>query len=319
MEIYETQSQIASKHNWLLSLVVLLLITFGVLALTQGIALVLIPFLFGIPYDNILPLFEGELDHPSGRLALLFLQGLGGGLAFLLAGYLFAKVVEKASLGWEQQFNRVKFNSLLLIFPLLFGFILFDAVIVEWNMNLELPSFMQGFELYAKSMEEKAMELTKYLTDFEGAGEFMMGLLVIGVLAGIGEEYFFRGVLQAKMHRYTGNAHWGIWISAFIFSAIHFQFYGFFPRMFLGALFGYLYLFSGSLIYPMMGHVLNNSFTLIMVYLSKLGMVNFSIEEADDFSWYSVVIGLLVFIVCMRLFISQNRNITSHGKMAEGI
>jgi len=319
MEIYKTESQIAAKHNWLLSLVVLLLITFGVLALTQGIALVLIPFLFDVPYDDILPLFEGQLDHPNGRIALLFLQGLGGGLAFLLAGYIFSRVVEKASLAWEQQFNRVKFSSLALIFPLLFGFILFDSIIVDWNMNIELPSFMQGFENYARAMEDKAMAMTKYLTDFNGFGEFMVGLLVIGIFAGIGEEYFFRGVIQAKMHRYTGNAHWGIWISAFIFSAIHFQFYGFFPRMFLGALFGYLYLFSGSLIYPMAGHVLNNSFTLVMVYLNKLGIVEFSIEEADDFSWFAVVVGLLVFIVCIRLFISQNRNISSHGKVAEGI
>ncbi|WP_186755844.1 CPBP family intramembrane glutamic endopeptidase [Echinicola salinicaeni] len=319
MEIYKTQSQIAAKRNWILSLVVLVLITFGVLALTQGLALVLIPFMFDIPYDDILPLFEGQLDHPNGRAAMLFLQGLGGGLAYFLAAYLYIKLVEKADLDWKQQFNRVKFNGLLIIFPLLFGFILFDSAIVEWNMNISFPSFMSGFENFAREMEDKAMVLTKYLTDFQSPVEFLFGLLVIGVLAGIGEEYLFRGLIQPKFHRYTGNAHMGIWISAFIFSAIHFQFYGFFPRMFLGALFGYLYLFSGSLVYPMLGHVLNNSFTLIMVYLNKLGMVEFNMEEPDDFSWYTVLIGLIVFVFCMRIFIAQNRNVSSHGKMAEGI
>ncbi|MBD8489624.1 CPBP family intramembrane metalloprotease [Echinicola sp. CAU 1574] len=319
MEIYKTQSQIAAKHNWLLSLVVLVLITFGALALTQGIALVLIPFLFNIPYKDILPLFQGELDHPNGRMAMLFLQGLGGGLAFLLAGYIFSRFVEKASLGWEQQFNRVKFNSLLLIFPLLFGFILFDSAIVEWNMNVDFPAFMQGFEDFAREMEDQAMALTKYLTDFETPGEFILGLLVIGVFAGIGEEYLFRGIVQPKFHLYTGSAHWGVWIAAFVFSAIHFQFYGFFPRMLLGALFGYLYLYSGSLVYPMLGHVLNNSFTLVMVYLNKLGMVEFDIEEADGFSWYAVLLGLVIFVFCMRVFISQNSNTPPDGKVAESI
>lgn len=320
MEIYKTQSQIAAKHNWLLSLVVLVLITFGVLALTQGIALVMIPFLFNIPYEDILPLFSGELAHPNGRMAMLFLQGLGGGLAFLLAGYIFSKVVEKASMGWQQQFGNVKFTSMALVFPLLFGFVLFDSLIVNWNMNVDFPSFMEGFERFARVMEDQAMQMTKFLTDFQSPAEFALGILVIGVFAGIGEEYLFRGVLQPKLHQYTGSAHWGIWLSAIAFSAVHFQFYGFFPRMFLGALFGYLYLYSGSLVYPMMAHVLNNSFTLLMVYLNKLGLVEFDIEDADDFSWAAVVVGLAIFIVCMRIFIQQNSKGISHGEeVAEGL
>ncbi|AWW31078.1 CPBP family intramembrane metalloprotease domain-containing protein [Echinicola strongylocentroti] len=319
MEIYKTQSQIAAKHNWLLSLVVLVLITFGVLALTQGIALVIIPFLFNIPFEDILPLFAGELDYSNGRMAVLFLQGLGGGLAFFLAGWIFSYVVEKASLEWEQQFARVKFSYLLLLVPLLFGFMLFDAKVIEWNMNVEFPAFMSGFEEFARQMEDQAMQMTKFLTDFQSFGEFLAGVLVIGVLAGIGEEYFFRGVLQPKLHRYFGNAHVGVWLAAFVFSAIHFQFYGFFPRLLLGALFGYLYLYSGSLVYPIVGHVLNNTFTIVMVYLSKLGMVDFNIEDPEGVDWYTVVIGALVFVVCMRLFIQQNRNNSTHGEMAEGI
>ncbi|AGA77797.1 CPBP family intramembrane glutamic endopeptidase [Echinicola vietnamensis] len=319
MEIYKTQSQIAAKHNWLLSLVVLVLITFGVLALTQGIALVMIPFLFNISYEDILPLFTGELSYPNGRMAMLFLQGIGGGLAFFIAGWLFSKVVEKASLGWQQQFARVKFNYLLLLLPLLFGFMLFDAKVIEWNMNINFPAFLEGFETFAREMEDQAMKMTKFLTDFQDFGEFLAGVLVIGVLAGIGEEYFFRGVLQPKLHRYLGNAHAGVWLAAFVFSAIHFQFFGFFPRLLLGALFGYLYLYSGSLVYPIVGHVLNNSFTIVMVYLNKLGVVEFDIEDPEGVSWYTVVLGLIVFVVCMRLFVQQNKQKSSHGEVAEGI
>ncbi|QDH78853.1 CPBP family intramembrane metalloprotease [Echinicola soli] len=319
MEIYKTQSQIAAKHNWLLSLVVLVLITFGALALTQGIALVIIPFLFNISYEDILPLFTGELEHPNGRMAMLFLQGLGGGLAFFLAGWLFSHIVEKASLGWKHQFARVKFTYLLLLIPLLFGFVLFDAKVIEWNMNVEFPPFMEGFETFAREMEDQAMKMTMFLTDFQTLGEFLAGVLVIGVLAGIGEEYFFRGILQPKLHRYFGNAHAGVWLAAFVFSAIHFQFYGFFPRLLLGALFGYLYLYSGSLIYPIVGHVLNNTFTIVMVYLNKLGMVEFNIEDPEGVNWYTVLLGLMVFIACMRLFVQQgNKNKTLHGEVAEG-
>lgn len=228
-------------------------------------------------------------------------------------------MVEKASLGWQQQFARVKFNYLLLLLPLLFGFMLFDAKVIEWNMNINFPAFLEGFETFAREMEDQAMKMTKFLTDFQDFGEFLAGVLVIGVLAGIGEEYFFRGVLQPKLHRYLGNAHAGVWLAAFVFSAIHFQFFGFFPRLLLGALFGYLYLYSGSLVYPIVGHVLNNSFTIVMVYLNKLGVVEFDIEDPEGVSWYTVVLGLIVFVVCMRLFVQQNKQKSSHGEVAEGI
>lgn len=319
MEIYKTQSQIAAKQNWLLSLVVLILITFGVLALTQGIAIAIIPLLFDIPYEEILPLFSGDITHPNGRMAMMFLQGLGGGLAFLLAGWLFSHLVEKASLGWKQQLARVQFTSILITIPLLLGFVMFDTLIIEWNANIQFPEALRTFEEMIKSMEESAMKLTIYLTDFQSFGEFIAGLLVIGVFAGIGEEYFFRGVMQPKMRAYTGSHHAGIWITAFIFSAIHFQFYGFVPRMLLGALFGYLYWFSGSLVYPMLAHILNNSLTVLMVYLNKLGIVEFDIESPDQVNWLVVATGSLLFIICLRLFIQHNQKQQTHGQVAESI
>jgi uncharacterized protein len=138
---------------------------------------------------------------------------------------------------------------------------------------------------------------------------FLMGILVIGVLAGIGEEFLFRGVLQPKLHLFTGNAHVAIWLSAFIFSAIHFQFYGFFPRMMLGAVFGYLYLYSGSLVYPIIGHILNNTFTVVLVYLNKLGKIEFNIDETDQVSIPLALIGLLILVVGFRVFKDKTQNI----------
>ncbi|MDN3668849.1 CPBP family intramembrane metalloprotease [Echinicola jeungdonensis] len=319
MEIYKTQSQIAAKHNWLLSLVLLVLITFGALALLQGLAVLLVPYLFEIPVEELPALFMGNLDHPNGRMAILFLQGFGGGLGFFAGGFIFVRYLDKADLGWKQQFHKSKFNLLLLIIPLLLGFMMFNVMIIDWNSSIQFPSFMKAFEEFARAKEDQLMELTRYLTDFSGMGEFLMGLLVIGILAGIGEEYLFRGILQPKLHHYTGNAHAGIWISAIIFSAIHLQFYGFFPRLFLGALFGYLYLYSGSLVYPMLAHILNNSLTVIMIYANKLGMVEFDIENTDNFSWLSILFGLALFILCFKVFIEQTRKETYNEKMAKGI
>src|SRR5690606_7591787 len=230
MEIYESDKRNAVNHSWFLFLVLLFLIVFGALLCLQALSLLLLPVLFGIPTQNLLLLVSGELTHSDARMAFLLIQGLGGGMGFLLGGFLFVKFVDKASLAWEQQFNSVKFNNLLLLIPVLFGFIMVNSFFIYWNMEVELPDFMEGFENWAIMKEDEIMKITLYLTDFENAWEFIAGILVIGFLAGIGEEYLFRGVIQPKLHRYTGNAHAGIWITAIIFSAIHFQFYGFLPR-----------------------------------------------------------------------------------------
>src|SRR5690606_1514724 len=150
-------------------------------------------------------------------------------------------------------------------------------------------------------------------------GELILGILVIGVLAGIGEEYLFRGILQPKLQIYTGNAHAGIWITAIIFSTIHFQFYGFLPRMMLGALFGYLYLYSGSLVYPILAHILDNTFTVVAVYLNKLGVVEFDIEGGGEVEWYYFLIGLAIFFLSFRAFVSIDDKSKTDGSMAEGL
>jgi uncharacterized protein len=316
MEIYETRSEIGKKHNWLLSLVLLLLVIFGTLAVLQGISLFLVPPLFGIPMDDLVYIFGGNYEHPNARLAFLFIQGIGSAGAFLIGSLIFIKFIDRGTLRWKQQLNNTKFNQSILIVPILLSFIVVNSVVIYWNMNLNFPDFMRGFEIYAQGKEAELMRITQYITDFDHVGEYLAGLLVIGILAGIGEEYLFRGILQPKIHQYTGNAHLGIWISAFIFSAIHFQFYGFLPRMLLGGLFGYLYLYSGSLIYPIAAHILNNGFTVTMVYFSKRGWVDYNIEDTDQLEWHIVLIGLVIFVFSFKAFIDQSRNSPFNGKMA---
>lgn len=317
MEIYETRSGNAVKQPWLLSLVVLALIVFGALLVLQGLAIALLPFLFNIPMEELLLLITGDSSHPNARLAFLFIQGLGGGLGFLMGGWIFIRFVDRASLGWQQQFSSVKFINILILLPLLYGFVMFNSLFIYWNMHLDFPAFMSGFEQWAMAKEKEMMEITLYLTDFDGIGELLAGILVIGVLAGIGEEYLFRGILQPKLQIYTGSAHAGIWLAAIIFSAIHFQFYGFLPRLMLGALFGYLYYCSGSLIYPIIAHILNNALTVVAVYLNKIGVMEFDIEGGAELNWYYVVLGLVIFFLSFRAFISKTPKIENEADMAE--
>lgn len=79
MEIYDNRNVTAVNHPWLLSLTILVLMVFGALAVAQSIAVAFSTVLFGIPFEDLMPLLTGSLSHPNARVAFLFIQGLGGG------------------------------------------------------------------------------------------------------------------------------------------------------------------------------------------------------------------------------------------------
>jgi len=156
-------------------------------------------------------------------------------------------------------------------------------------------------------------ELTNLLTDFTSFPQFLLGVLVIAIIPAVGEELVFRGLVQNKLFQLTKNRHIAIWISAFLFSAIHIQFYGFFPRMLLGIIFGYLYLWSGNLLIPVIAHFVNNFFTVVIIYLEKLNIVTFDIESTKAMPWELVIISLILtlfLIYYFRKYYHKNRQLT---------
>lgn len=319
MQIYKTQAQIAAPKYWLLSFLIMFLITLGVMALLQGISVFLIPPLYDISLDELTALLTNPQAYEKGRQAFFLVQGIGTGFAFFVAALLIAKLVDKADFGMQHQIHRYKFSGLLIMFFLMLGALLFNSLLIEWNMGISLPESLSGVEQWMRAKEDQIMEMTRFLTDFETTGEFLAGIVVIGLLAGLGEEVFFRGVLQPKIQIYTGNAHVAVWLTAFIFSAIHLQFYGFLPRLLLGAVFGYLYLFSGSLIYPVLAHILNNTFTVVLIYLNKLGKIEFDLEESGQIPVLFALGGFILMMLAFAIFKESHKNNLPDDEMAKSI
>lgn len=139
-------------------------------------------------------------------------------------------------------------------------------MLVEWNDSLQLPESMAAIANEMRAMEEAAQNSVEILMGGTSVGSLIISILIIGIMAGFSEELFFRGALQ-RLLSFSLNIHVAIWLSAFIFSAFHLQFFGFFPRFLLGAFFGYLLYWSGSLWLPVAAHVFNNSLVAIVQWL----------------------------------------------------
>ncbi|MCU0392976.1 MAG: CPBP family intramembrane metalloprotease [Thermoflexibacter sp.] len=263
--------------------------------------IVVLPFInFDLGLINLLLLHPK--DYPELRTALMILQGITALGIFVLTPLFYIKFVDK-SLSLSYLFKERAFYY----FPLFFLTILLTIIempivswIGKWNEGLDFPAFMDEFETWAKVQEDKLRDLTLFLTEFHSFGDFLLGLVVIAILPGIGEELLFRGILQNKLKDWLGNIHVAVWVGAIIFSAFHFQFYGFVPRMLLGAIFGYLYVWSGSLWYPILAHFTNNGFTVLMMYLYQHRKVELNIDTQEipiDLAMLSLVISItLVFL-----------------------
>ena len=149
------------------------------------------------------------------------------------------------------------FISMLLLIP---GINLLDYA----NRQLVLPDWMAPVESWIQAQEAQAERLVSLLFSQEGILPLLSNLLVVALMAGITEEFLFRGCLQQIVRRWTRNPHTVIWIVAFLFSAIHLQFYGFVPRMLLGAYVGYLLYGSRNIWIPVFAHFCNNALVVLL-------------------------------------------------------
>jgi membrane protease YdiL (CAAX protease family) len=138
---------------------------------------------------------------------------------------------------------------------------------IDINNGMHLPSFLAGVEKWMRQQEDQMATITQKFLAMPSWVDLCINLLMIALIPAIGEELLFRGALQPIFGRMFKNAHVGIWLAAILFSAIHLQFYGFIPRMLLGALFGYLYYYGNSLWYPILGHFLNNGSAVVTVFI----------------------------------------------------
>ena len=160
-----------------------------------------------------------------------------------------------------------------------------------------------------RNKEDTAKEFANNLLVMHTQNALLINLLMLAIIPAVGEELFFRGCLQRIFSRWVGNQHVGIWIVAFIFSAIHLQFFGFLPRMLLGALFGYLLLWGGSLYVPIFAHFINNAMVVIVSYVyQQQGISMDQIGRTEPSNWYICLFSFAVTTILLYGFYIRSLN-----------
>lgn len=247
---------------------------------------------------------------PEGsRESVVLLAVLQGLLAFVAPALVYGRIV-----AGRQEWSLLRLNVTPGLKNTFFMLILFAVAIpalnqiIYWNSEMHLPAGMETIEQKWREMEEINTAFTTTLTSGSSIGSLISALLIVGVVAGVSEELMFRSALISCLRRGGVGVTASIWIAAFIFSFMHFQFFGFVPRLLLGVWFGYLFVSSGSVWLSATAHVANNSLVVIFVWLSNRGLLSADFENIgvshSGFPWIALLSALVFGLLLWRLRIS---------------
>jgi len=230
---------------------------------------------------------------------LLAVQGIASVIMFIGVPALFIGIALK--IPFAAFFPKVSLSAVGLTLIISISFMVVNSAIGEWNMNLDFGN--SDFANWAKTSEEQLKVLTEHITNFTSTSHFLLALVVVAIIPAIGEELLFRGLIQNMFAKAFANHHVAIWLTGFVFAAIHMQFFGVVPRMLLGVLFGYLYHWSGKLSIAMIGHLANNGLALIALYLAQKDVVEVTPEQMEQSApWPAVLIFSVLSFVLIRAF-----------------
>ena len=223
--------------------------------------LLLLVVFFDIDFSDLL-MFSSDYSN----LKLINVQKVYGFLLsvglFIVPPFLFAYFTG-FQLQLSQKINR---QTVLLAIAIMLIGIPFVAYLIQWNKALNLPDFLEPLQGWMEASEQKATQLTEAFLAMNNMGDLLINLFLIALIPAIGEELFFRGVLQRLFAKWIGEIHLAIFISAFLFSAIHLQLFYFFPRFVLGIVLGYMFYWSKNLWLPILAHFTNNALLIIFTY-----------------------------------------------------
>lgn len=258
------QTYLKTKPAWI-QLLLFLGMAFGLFMIAVLIGMPILSKLTGINMFQLQDSKKWDYTNPN---MLTFVRGM------ILIQFLFLFTIPSLLFGYFSDSNPSRYLGLKAPGKPLYWLLGILLIIVAYPFVEYIGYLNQKISLgvttdnWMKSMEEEANRQIRFMLEKHTPAELFKNLVFISLFAGIGEELFFRGILQRIFIRLTKNPWMGIVLTAAIFSGIHFQFYGFFPRFLLGILLGAIYWYSGSLWTAILAHFLYDASVIVFLYFN---------------------------------------------------
>ena len=242
--------------------------------------------------------------------------GVSSAATFIAPAYIFQRRNNEKGLFLRQNLTDWKTYAFSILFLVAFAPCM--SLIADWNAQMQFSESWNDLQEWMRIKEDEMAVLTESIVMTTAWDKLLLNIVVIAVLPGIGEELFFRGALQQIGTRIFKNEYIAVWVVAIIFSAIHLQFYGFFPRLLLGVFFGYLVIWTRNIWTAVIAHFVNNSMVVILAfYYATQGKSYAELMESDSYP-IIVYLGSFVFsIIIAFIFYQYTTRIKLYGKRVD--
>lgn len=236
-------------------------------------------------------LTNGNMNDVKTMKQMQLLQSV---FVFILPPFILAYFWSEKPLNYLHLQTKSDVNSYILVAAIFLVSIPFINLLAYLNQQISLPSGFETIEVWMRNAENEMELLTIKMLNVSTVTDLIFNLFLIAAIAGLGEELFFRGIIQ-RLFTHPKFPVLAIWITAFLFSAIHMQFYGFFPRLLMGALLGYMLYWSNNLWLPVLAHTINNGVAVVFYYLKFNGynVLNIDTIGTEKTLWVGILSGIL--------------------------
>jgi len=267
------------------------LLFLGILFIAGLILTNFITIAFSMYYTGNMDMMQAIVEAMKSANLVRVLQFIQQILAFILPAFICVYLFQNKTLDYLK-INKLPDNKFL---ALSIALIIVIQPIISftsyYNQMIELPESLSWLENWMRSTQESNDALMELLLTGDSITTLLVNLFIIAFMAGLSEELFFRGALQQVFNKITTNYHIAVWITAFIFSAIHMQYLGFVPRLLLGAILGYLFVWSGNLWIPIVVHFFNNAMSVLLYrfYYGTEEYQQFEEMGVGNYVWLTVL------------------------------
>lgn len=235
-----------------------------------GMGILLAMPLFKIPPGEVIRILEhNEIMANIGLLK--FLQMLYSIGLFLVPAMLSGYLIQRNTWKYLKADRISNYWIIILVITVM-------VISIPWinytsflNEKLSLPERWGDLMERIHENDENSWDLMKAFLQTDNISGLMINIFIVALIPALGEEFLFRGMIQRILSEWFRNEHLAIWIAALLFSLMHFQFLGFIPRVILGALFGYLFVWTGSIWMAVLAHFINNGVAVIYYYIFYQG------------------------------------------------
>lgn len=258
--------------------------------------------------------FSGLRSIDAGHIPysiMILLAVIQDVFLFALPAILFGKIVQRRK---DFLYVNRKSQAWFWIAAIVLAFAALPVSDLLGTLTEKIP-LSHNWAVYFKQKEKDYFDEVSMILNFTSISYLIVSVIMIALLPAIAEELFFRGALQQLMIKWTNSAVAGIIITAVIFSAFHFSYYGFLSRAMLGAVLGIVYYYGKNIWLNILMHFINNASAIIGYYLmfgNKPLDFDTLYKDNNSSPWYVQLIGVVVLIAVMNIFIRKTKQIPNH-------